>query len=142
MINFEEQRTMAKSDKSDTHKKEMLIALEARLGNVTNACKDVGIARSTHYEWYNGDEDYKAAVDDISELTIDFVEDKLHQRINGVEGVKYGADGSPVTYEIPPDTTAIIFFLKTRAKHRGYIEKSQMDLNVNKLGLDAEETYE
>ena len=40
-----------KSDKSDTLKKKTLEALEKSLGVVTSACKNVGIARSTFYEW-------------------------------------------------------------------------------------------
>jgi hypothetical protein len=114
-------------DELDIHKKGMLEALIGRLGNVTKAAQDANVGRSTHYHWMATDEGYKAAVEDITEMLIDHVEDRLLQRINGVEGVKYGSEGQPITYEIPPDTTAIIFFLKTRAKSRGYIEKVQTE---------------
>ena len=40
------------TDKSDTIKKKLLIALEKALGVVTTACKNVGIHRSTYYEYY------------------------------------------------------------------------------------------
>ena len=104
-------------------KKNMLECLKGRLGNVTAACDDANIGRTTHYKWMNEDPEYKAAVLEVNEMLIDHVEDKLLQRINGVEGVKYTVDGTPVVYEVPPDTTAIIFFLKTRAKLRGYVER-------------------
>ena len=43
---------------SDILKKAMLEALEKSLGVITSACKQVGIARSTHYEWYSKDKEY------------------------------------------------------------------------------------
>jgi len=91
--------------KSNTIKKTAMIeALIQSLGVVTDACKKVGIARKTHYEWYNEDSEYHKSVDDISEIALDYVESALHGRIT------------------KGDTTAIIFYLKTRGKKRGYIE--------------------
>lgn len=87
----------------------MIEALEKSLGVVTTACKTVGIARQTHYNWLKEDEQYKAAVDDISDVALDYAESKLHKQI--------GSD----------DTTAIIFYLKTKGKKRGYIEKQEIE---------------
>ena len=36
------------------------------------------INRDTHYEWMKKDPQYKAAVDSLSDLAIDFAESKLH----------------------------------------------------------------
>ena len=47
-----ESKIMSKRTKSDILKKEIIKALEKSLGIVTTACKNVGIARSTYYEWY------------------------------------------------------------------------------------------
>jgi len=88
-----------------THKKDMIAALEKTLGIVTTACKIVGISRATHYEWVKTDAEYKKAVEDIDNICLDFVESQLHTRIK--EG----------------DTTSMIFYLKTKGKKRGYIEK-------------------
>lgn len=96
---------------SDIQKKAMIDALEASLGIVTQACKEVGIARSTHYEWYDKDPEYKTAVDAVADLTLDFAESQLHKRIK--------AD----------DTTATIFYLKTKGKKRGYIERQETELS-------------
>jgi hypothetical protein len=101
--------------KTDIHKKAMLDALEKSLGVVTSACKSVGIARQTHYEWMKEDADYKAAVDELSDVAIDFAESQLHKQIR--EG----------------NSTATIFFLKTKGKKRGYIERQEVDIQTPKL---------
>lgn len=97
---------------SDIQKTNMIEALEKSLGVVTTAVKQVGIARSTHYDWMNNDPDYKAAVEDIADIALDFAESKLHKQIE------------------KEDTIATIFYLKTKGKKRGYIEKTETDLNV------------
>ena len=62
---------MSKSNKTGHIKKEALLqALEKTLGVVTSAVKQVGLARSTYYEWYNEDEVFRRAVDDISTIEI------------------------------------------------------------------------
>ncbi len=91
-----------------TQKKAMLQALEATLGVVTAACIECGIERKTHYRWMKSDPKYAAAVDDIQNIAIDFAESKLHQQIRS------------------NNTTATIFFLKTKGKNRGYIERTEL----------------
>lgn len=115
------------SEQVDT-KKAILAALEDKKGIVTEACKSIGLSRSTYYDWLNTDPEFKKAVVDIQETAIDYVEGKLFQKISGVLMGKSDGEGAPVTYELAPSDTAIIFYLKTKAKHRGYIEKTEMDL--------------
>src|SRR5688572_26587899 len=106
---------------SDINKKKMIAALEKSLGVVKTACGEVGISRQTHYRWLDEDPEYKAEVDDIGEGAIDFVESKLFEKISGV-AVKKGVDdlGQDIVYDVPPSDTAIIFYLKTKGKKRGY----------------------
>jgi len=92
------------------NKKAMIQALEKSLGIVSHACQLVGIERMTHYRWLKDDPNYKSKVEDLDNVVLDFVETRLHRLI---------ADG---------DTTATIFFLKTKAQGRGYIEKYQFDM--------------
>jgi len=93
--------------------KHMYDALYASLGNVSAAVKQTGIGRTTHYKWYHEDENYKQAVDELDTVTLDFVEDKLLKKIkNG-------------------DRTCIIFFLKTKGKQRGYVEKQEHEHSGN-----------
>ena len=99
--------------KSDTIKKKAMIeALIKSLGIVTTACKQVDISRETHYRWYREDPNYKENVDDISDIALDFAESKLHGLID------------------KGDTSANIFYLKTKGKRRGYIETQQIDANI------------
>ena len=102
-------------DKTEQHKKAMLDALEKSLGVVTSAAKTVGVGRTTHYLWMQEDKEYKAAVDELSDVAIDFAESQLHKQIK--EG----------------NSTATIFFLKTKGKKRGYIERQEVDVSSGKL---------
>lgn len=94
-------------------KEQMIKALEKSLGVITAACKAVKIERSTHYDWYKNDEKYKNAVDSLAEVTLDFAEEMLHERIKS------------------KDTAATIFFLKTKGKKRGYVERQEIDANIS-----------
>lgn len=88
----------------------MIEALEKSLGIVTTACKSVGIARQTHYEWYREDEAYRKQVDDVADIALDFAESQLHKQI---------LDG---------EVSSTIFYLKTKGKKRGYVERVEQDL--------------
>ena len=86
----------------------MLEALEQSLGVVTSACKKVGIGRTTFYGWLKDDEEFAEQVRDIGEIAVDFAESQLHKQIK--EG----------------NSTATIFYLKTKGKKRGYVETQNM----------------
>lgn len=111
----------------DVTKDMILIALEEHKGIVSYACKSIGLARSTFYNWLATDEVFKAAVDEIQDVALDYVESKLFEKIDGVK-VKKGDEESDV-YDVPPSDTAIIFYLKTKGKKRGYVEKTELDAN-------------
>lgn len=118
-------------------KEQFLDALERHYGILTEACRAIGLNRSTYYLWYENDPDFKIAVDDINEVAIDFVEGKLFERINGVEVIK-GVDdsGKPILYSLPPDVSAIGLYLKTRGKKRGYVERTEF------TGADGSELFQ
>lgn len=97
-----------------TSKKEVLEALERSLGIVSTACEKAGIHRSTHYDWLQSDPEYKEAVRLIEERTIDFAESHLHALIK---------DKNPA---------AVIFFLKTKGKGRGYIERQEIQVEESR----------
>lgn len=95
-------------NKTEQHKKAIIAALEKTLGVVTPALEITGIGRTTFYQWIKQDEDFKNQVQSIGERSIDYVESKLFEQIT---------DGN---------TTATIFYLKTKGKKRGYIERQEI----------------
>lgn len=102
------------STKSTTEKKRanlkraFLDAYKKCLGNITLACENVGIDRGTYYNWIERDEAFRAEVEAANEVSIDFVENALMKQIK--EG----------------NTTATIFYLKTKGKQRGYVERQEV----------------
>ena len=89
-----------------------LKALKLSLGNVTGACAKVKISRQTYYNWLKIPE-FAEAVDVVNESNLDYAESKLL---------------SLIRQENP---TAIIFYLKTKGKKRGYIERVENDVEIN-----------
>lgn len=103
------------------------------MGNKTEISEALGIARKTLYEWIDKDSDLKTAIEAQEEANIDFTESKLFARIEGYEHDDVHISNfqgkvtiTPLIKHYPPDPTSIIFFLKTRAKHRGYIERQEV----------------
>lgn len=89
-----------------------LKALKETLGNITGACVKANISRQTYYNWMNDDE-FAKAVDEVNESNLDYAESKLLSLIR------------------QENATAIIFYLKTKGKKRGYIERVENDLGLN-----------
>tara|TARA_R110000824_G_C14751059_1_gene628603 strand:+ start:194 stop:547 length:354 start_codon:yes stop_codon:yes gene_type:complete len=95
-------------NKTEHHKKALIEALEKSLGVVTTACKSLGVGRTTFYGWLKEDEEFAEKVNDIQNIALDFVESKLFENIR---------DGK---------TSEMIFYLKTKGKSRGYIERQEI----------------
>lgn len=81
--------------------------------NISVSCKKAKIERKTYYNWLNSNTEFKQQVEDAQEALIDYAETKLQQNI--MEG----------------NLTATIFYLKTKGKHRGYVETQEQNINVN-----------
>ena len=95
-------------NKTEQHKKALIDALEKSLGVVTTACRQVGVGRTTYYDWIKNDDKFANRVKDIQDIALDFAESELHKQIE------------------KGNTTATIFYLKTKGKHRGYIERQEI----------------
>jgi hypothetical protein len=109
----------------DKLKKATIEALKKSLGRVTDACKVVDIARSTHYMWMENDPEYRRAVEETNEEAIDYVESKLFDLIDGCTREVVAGD-EVVTIKDSPNPTACIFYLKTKGKKRGYVERQEL----------------
>ena len=97
---------MAKKEKYKVS--EVISAIKEADGYVSKAASILRCSSVTVYNYANRHPTIRAAWDDIRERRHDFVENALHKRIKG------GSD------------TAIIFYLKTQAKQRGYIERQEL----------------
>jgi len=116
----------SKQQNSTLKKNAMLKALESTLGVVTSACEVVGIDRRTHYRWMNEDEAYRVQVESLTDLAVDFAESQLFELIKGAHREVSTPDGEVIRIQDAPNTSATIFYLKTRGKKRGYVERTEL----------------
>ena len=90
-------------------KKTFLEALKNSLGIITPAMKAAGIeSRSTIKLWREQDPKFEAAMRECEAVAGDFVETQLLKRIKD------------------EDTSAIIFYCKTKLKERGFSERTEL----------------
>lgn len=87
-------------------------------GNVSSTCSSIGIGRTQFYQWKKDDKDFADAIDNVTDFCIDSVESALKDRIDA------------------GDTTAIIFYLKTIGKKRGYIERQDFGLDLKQITVE------
>ena len=88
-------------------------ALTAAKGFVSVAAKNLQCSDQTVRNYMERYAMCKQAVTDARESMIDIAEGRLYQNINS------------------GDNTAIIFFLKTQAKHRGYVERYEQKTEIS-----------
>lgn len=79
-----------------------------KAGNISDACKAAGISRRTYYDWMQDDTEFKNNVEEIQEGLLDFAESKL------LDNIEAGKEQS------------IFFYLKTRGKSRGFVERQEI----------------
>jgi len=89
-------------------KDQFLEVFANKLGNVSKACEATDISRRTFYNWLK-EEDFSSKVEDVREGLIDFAEAQL------LSNIKEGK------------TAEILFYLKTKGKKRGYIERQEVE---------------
>lgn len=87
-------------------------ALRGNRGLLSDAAKSLGASRHTIARYVAENPSLQEAIHEAREATIDFAENALHAAIERKE------------------LGAIIFYLKTQAKSRGYIERSER-INVS-----------
>jgi|TARA_E500000178_G_scaffold314767_1_gene333246 hypothetical protein len=96
------------------NKEHFLEVFASKMGNVSKACKAAQISRQTYYDWLKID-DFANKVEEVREGLLDFAEDQLLANIQ--EG----------------KTAEILFYLKTKGKKRGYIERQEFDTVGDKM---------
>lgn len=106
---------------------------QAKSGNVTNIAKGFGVDRGTVYKWINKYPKYKQAFEDVRESLLDFTESQQLLLIRGIP--KKDEQGNFVGWTERPSETMLIWFEKTRGKHRGYTDS--VDHTTNGKDLPA-----
>lgn len=86
---------------------------ERNAGYIKAACRNCKVPRSTYYHWYNTVPAFRKAIDATLEGLVDDAEIALKKKIH--EG----------------DIRAIIFFLETKGRQRGYVKRSELDATVS-----------
>lgn len=81
--------------------------------NITATCAALNISRRTFYQKKEKSKSLQDLLAEADESMLDFAESKLIEHINN------------------NDTTCLIFFLKTKGKKRGYVERTEHDVNAN-----------
>ncbi|MNS78376.1 hypothetical protein D3C72_1119890 [compost metagenome] len=87
---------------TEIKKQDVLNELSQCFGVVTIACRKARIGRTQFYEWLKIDSTFNFHVSELQQTFVDFVECQLHNMIQS------------------GDRTAIMFYLKAKAKDRGY----------------------
>ena len=102
-------------------KKDFLEALIKANGNISVACKNSNVSRSSVYRWQKAPS-FRArleeAKEEANEAFLDFLEEKL------VDRIRVGSDA------------CLIFALKTKAKKRGYVEKEETTNNITNIEVN------
>lgn len=81
--------------------------------NITATCAALNISRRTFYQKKKKSKSLQDLLAEADESILDFAESKLIEHINN------------------NDITSLIFFLKTKGKKRGYVERTEHDVNAN-----------
>lgn len=88
----------------DGKKQEFLESLARHKGLVYFTCDEIGVPHQTYQNWMIVDPEFKTKVEFIHEKKLDNVEHCLDRAVNKL------------------NVPAIMFYLKTKGKHRGYVE--------------------
>lgn len=102
--------TLKKEDKETlartaARKAKFLKMYQKKRALISHAATAAGIDRGTFYDWKKADPVFKKACEEIEEGVGDWVEEKIHDRME------------------KNDTTMLIYYSKTKLKSRGYIER-------------------
>jgi hypothetical protein len=81
--------------------------------NVSAACRFTKISRNCYYDWMKTDSYFRERIEELDEEILDMAEGMLKKNIHEQK------------------EASIFFFLKTKGKHRGYIETIDNQLTIN-----------
>jgi hypothetical protein len=100
-------------------KQALIEALREADGNMASVARKFNCHRSLVWQYVDGDPKLRELTEELTETFIDIAESELFKQIR--EG----------------NTAAIIFFLKTKARHRGYSERLEL-IPLNRQDIEVE----
>lgn len=102
------------------------IAKGGIIASIANVFK---VERHTVYNWCQKDERFKEALDNSSETFLDLCESNLQTLCKGIPKIETDENGNrrQVGWENQPSESALTFVLRTKGKHRGYVERVQTE---------------
>lgn len=119
-INNKPNKMPIKKEDTDRKKEQFLISLERNMNNISKTCKKLKMSRTQFYEWCKTDSDFSEAVKWVEEGLKDMAEEANYRNIK--EG----------------NVPSIIYYLKTKCKDRGYIEKTINETTIKGSGINID----
>lgn len=102
-----------KTRKRKITNEELAAMYEKKGANISATCNALGIDRKTFYNRRKASEQLDERLANVEEGLIDYAESKLMKAITD------------------DNLTATIFYLKTKGKNRGYVERVEQEVTVN-----------
>lgn len=93
--------------------KKFIKCFSGSMGNIHASCEEAEVSRATYYRWLSESEAFKEEIENVTEMNVDYAESKLMSVIQ------------------EKNVTAIIFYLKTKGKSRGYVEQNEVKIEAN-----------
>jgi predicted DNA-binding protein YlxM (UPF0122 family) len=130
---------------------EQLIRLiHAKKGNIQEIANAFSprVSRQTVYNWIEKSKKLSAELTQAQESLLDFAESQMALLIQGVPKFLRDKKGDFILHNkekvfdgfiIPPNPNLIQFFLKTKGKSRGYVEKNELEVKHQVYEVDFSE---
>ena len=88
--------------------KVLIDRIDEKKGNVSSVARSFGVSRTAVYQWIEAMPTAQKALDEARQTMIDNAESMLYKKV--LEG----------------STPELLFFLKTQGRHRGYVERQEI----------------
>ena len=105
--------------KLNHHQKLFLLCFGKTGYNIAKTCRIVGVTRTTYYNWMNKNEVFREKFEELKNEKLDLAESILFQNMQHENKFVSNA--------------AVIFYLKTKGRERGYEERPKMDVTVHEV---------
>lgn len=118
------------TERQARHYKTAFLEAFRELGNVSAACRSIGLTNRTEvYRWQEHDDDFAAAYRQAEIESVDALESEARRRALGYEATQLGKDGTP--YTVTRYSDVLLIFLLKGARPEKY--RDNVDVNVSQV---------